>query len=67
MRRALAIIFYAAMVISLTCDPVYRDEEIDLQKGREFWGRHWLDVARFAESTGGGRTLFACIDFRYLD
>ncbi len=23
----------------------------------ERWGRHWLDVARFAESSGGGRTL----------
>src|SRR5260221_13021195 len=23
----------------------------------ETWGRHWLDVARFAESSGGGRTL----------
>ncbi|WP_343124927.1 DUF1549 domain-containing protein [Verrucomicrobium spinosum] len=23
----------------------------------ERWGRHWLDLARFAESSGGGRTL----------
>ena len=23
----------------------------------ERWGRHWLDVARYAESTGGGRSL----------
>ena len=23
----------------------------------ETWGRHWLDVARFAESSGGGRSL----------
>ena len=23
----------------------------------ERWGRHWLDVVRFSESTGGGRTL----------
>jgi hypothetical protein len=23
----------------------------------EAWGRHWLDITRFAESSGGGRTL----------
>ena len=23
----------------------------------ERWGRHWLDITRFAESSGGGRTL----------
>ncbi len=33
----------------------------------EKWGRHWLDVARFAESSGGGRTLFFKDAWRYRD
>ena len=31
------------------------------------WGRHWLDVARFSESTGGGRTLIMNEAWRYRD
>ena len=31
------------------------------------WGRHWLDVARFSESTGGGRTLLMNQAWRYRD
>ena len=31
------------------------------------WGRHWLDVARFAESSGGGRTLVFDNAWRYRD
>ena len=33
----------------------------------EKWGRHWLDVARFAESSGGGRTLLFKDAWRYRD
>ncbi|HYR57912.1 MAG TPA: DUF1549 domain-containing protein, partial [Chthoniobacteraceae bacterium] len=33
----------------------------------EMWGRHWLDVARFAESSGGGRTLLFKDAWRYRD
>lgn len=33
----------------------------------ERWGRHWLDVARFAESSGGGRSLLFRDAWRYRD
>ncbi len=33
----------------------------------ERWGRHWLDVARFAESSGGGRSLLLKEAWRYRD
>jgi hypothetical protein len=33
----------------------------------ERWGRHWLDVARFAESSGGGRSLIFKDAWRYRD
>ncbi|MFQ5730962.1 MAG: DUF1553 domain-containing protein [Planctomycetaceae bacterium] len=33
----------------------------------ERWGRHWLDVARFAESSGGGRTHVYHLAWRYRD
>jgi hypothetical protein len=33
----------------------------------ERWGRHWLDVARFAESSGGGRSLLFPEAWRYRD
>ena len=33
----------------------------------EHWGRHWLDVARFAESSGGGRTLLFKDAWRFRD
>ena len=33
----------------------------------ERWGRHWLDVVRFAESTGGGRTMLLEHSWRYRD
>ncbi len=33
----------------------------------ERWGRHWLDVARFAESSGGGRTAIFRDAWRYRD
>ncbi len=31
------------------------------------WGRHWLDIARYSESTGGGRTLLFGEAWRYRD
>ncbi|MCI0642327.1 MAG: DUF1553 domain-containing protein [Gemmataceae bacterium] len=33
----------------------------------ERWGRHWLDVARYADSSGGGRTLLFKDAWRYRD
>ncbi len=33
----------------------------------ERWGRHWLDITRFAESSGGGRTLPFKDAWRYRD
>ena len=33
----------------------------------ERWGQHWLDAARFAESSGGGRSLMFRNAWRYRD
>ena len=33
----------------------------------EKWGRHWLDVSRFAESSGGGRSLMFKNAWQYRD
>ncbi|MFT6861694.1 MAG: hypothetical protein ACJAVK_000247 [Akkermansiaceae bacterium] len=33
----------------------------------ERWGRHWLDVTRFAESSGGGRSLVFPNAWRFRD
>lgn len=33
----------------------------------EHWGRHWLDVTRFAESSGGGRSLMFQEAWRFRD
>ena len=33
----------------------------------ERWAQHWLDVVRFSESTGGGRTLLMKEAWRYRD
>ncbi|QDT56452.1 Xanthan lyase precursor [Caulifigura coniformis] len=33
----------------------------------ERWGRHWLDVARYADTTGGGRSMFFGAAWRYRD
>ncbi len=33
----------------------------------ERWARHWLDIARFAESTGGGRSMLFPDAWRYRD
>lgn len=33
----------------------------------ERWGRHWLDVARYSDSTGGGRSLLYEQSWKYRD
>ena len=47
----------ADLVDGLLADPAF---------GERF-GRHWLDLARFAESSGGGRTLLFKDAWRYRD
>lgn len=56
-------------------DPTSLDESIDKLIGKlldshhfgERWGRHWLDVVRFAESSGGGRSLMFEDAWRFRD
>ena len=43
------------------------DHLLDQPEFGERWGRHWLDVVRFAESSGGGRTLLFPDAWRYRD
>ena len=43
------------------------DELLRSPRFGERWGRHWLDVVRFAESSGGGRTLLFPEAWRYRD
>ncbi len=43
------------------------DELLASPRFGERWGRHWLDVVRFAESTGGGRTMLLEHSWRYRD
>lgn len=43
------------------------DSLLESRRFGETWGRHWLDVARFAESSGGGRTLLFKDSWRYRD
>ena len=43
------------------------DELLAMPQFGERWGRHWLDVARFAESSGGGRSLLFKDAWRYRD
>ncbi len=33
----------------------------------EHWGRHWLDVARYSDSTGGGRSMLYGTSWQYRD
>ena len=47
-----------------------KDRVADLLASPRFgerWGRHWLDITRFAESSGGGRTLPFKDAWRYRD
>lgn len=48
---------FAAVVEQLLASPHFGER----------WGRRWLDVARFAESSGGGRTLLFKDAWRYRD
>jgi hypothetical protein len=48
---------FAAVVDGLLASPRFGER----------WGRHWLDVARFAESSGGGRSLLFKEAWRYRD
>lgn len=33
----------------------------------ERWGRHWLDIAGYSESSGGGQNVLLPVNFRYRD
>jgi hypothetical protein len=48
---------FARVVDSLLASPHFGEK----------WGRHWLDVARFSESSGGGRSLLFKEAWRYRD
>jgi len=43
------------------------DRLLDSRHFGERWGRHWLDVARYSDSTGGGRTKALVNAWRYRD
>ena len=43
------------------------DEQLASPHFGERWGRHWLDVTRFAESSGGGRSLMFPHAWRFRD
>jgi hypothetical protein len=43
------------------------DELLASPRFGERWGRHWLDVSRFAESSGGGRSLMFPDAWRFRD
>ena len=43
------------------------DRLLDSPRFGQRWGRHWLDVVRFAQSSGGGRTLLFPDAWRYRD
>jgi hypothetical protein len=47
--------------------PLVVDELLASSHFGERWGRHWLDVARFAESSGGGRSLMFPEAWRFRD
>ena len=48
-------------------NPAELDRLLASQAFAERWAQHWLDVARFAESSGGGRTLPFKDAWRYRD
>ena len=52
---------------SQTAYEVIVDKLLSSSHFGERWGRHWLDVVRFAESSGGGRTLLFPDAWRYRD
>ncbi|HRK14307.1 MAG TPA: DUF1549 domain-containing protein, partial [Prosthecobacter sp.] len=51
-------------------DPTDPSDPTDLLNSPRFgerWARHWLDVARYAESAGGGHNVLFPLAFRYRD
>ena len=48
--------------IGITIDELLSRDDFGIR-----WGRHWLDIARYADSTGGGRTLLMKEAWRYRD
>ena len=57
----------AAAKDSAKAAEVLVDELLASKQFGETWGRHWLDLARFAESSGGGRTLLFKDAWRFRD
>ena len=61
------------MIEKFAADPSSRsyealvDKLLDSPHFGERWGRHWLDVARYSDSTGGGRTRPIENAWRYRD
>jgi hypothetical protein len=58
------------VALDLTGLPPDQTDPSDLMRTRRFaerWARHWLDVARYAESTGGGHNVMLPLAFRYRD
>ncbi len=47
--------------------PKLIDELLKSPQYAERWGRHWLDIARYADTTGGGRNLQYKNAYRYRD
>ncbi len=43
------------------------DQLLQSEQFGQRWGRHWLDVVRYAQSSGGGRTLMFPEAWRYRD
>lgn len=43
------------------------DRLLESPRYGERWGRHWLDVARYADSSGGGRAIMFPNAWRYRD
>jgi hypothetical protein len=40
---------------------------LDSPRFGERWARHWLDIAGYSESTGGGQNMVLPVNFRYRD
>jgi hypothetical protein len=50
--------------------PTEQSDAAELMQSPRFgerWARHWLDVARYAESTGGAHNVMLPLAFRYRD
>ena len=63
----LAIFLNASQTDRATAVAAFIDAAMASEQFGEKWARHWLDVARFAESSGGGRTLLFKDAWRYRD